>query len=85
METIQDALREEARDYQELARYQYIHIQRIIKWQGEFEGDLVWLDWAREYDNLAHFSLVARSTLFELIGAEPEWDGPWLCEADLAQ
>lgn len=84
METIQDALREEARDYQELARYQYIHIRRICGWQGEFEKDLAWLDWAWEYDNLAHLSRIARADLFELIGAEPELSGE-ICEADLAQ
>lgn len=67
METIQDRLREEARDYQDLSRMQYQHV-----WRMSMDGRFAWRWFLAEQGELAYLSHVARSALFELIGAEPE-------------
>ena len=84
METIQDRLREEARDYQDLSRMQYQHV-----WRMTMDGRFAYKWFAAEQDKLAYLSRIARSALFELIGAESEAQALWpygarLSKADLA-
>lgn len=67
METIQDVLREEARDHQELAAMSYKrHFRERLDYRATDE-------WARnDQEYTAHLYYQSRSALFELIGAEPE-------------
>lgn len=76
METIQDVLREEARDYQDLAAMKYIYLWRLSA-DYPFRPRMCQIQ--RECGELY---AIARSALFELIGAMPEHPG--VCGSDLA-
>lgn len=68
METIRDRLREEARDYQELAAMAYKRMQR--NWLVLDDSD--WTLTIQEQGEVRWLYYQGRSALFELIGAEPE-------------
>lgn len=67
MPTIQDQLREEARDYQELAAMSYkVYWRERLNYQASE-------DWSkRAQEHLFDMAYNARSALLALIGAEPE-------------
>lgn len=73
METIQDTLREEARDYQELAAMSY-----KVMWRERLRQDWPFplndANMACSQDQQRYLYRIARAALFELIGAEPEGD-----------
>jgi len=73
METIQDRLREEARDYQELAAMAYMRLDRDRMRYGYRPAKTGQQHWAiHEQGHIAELYRIARSALFELIGEEPE-------------
>ena len=67
MFTIQDQLREEARDYQELAAMDWLAMQRAWGW-----GYTNTLYLNRRQARCAYLYRIARTALLELIGADPE-------------
>lgn len=73
---IRDDLREEARDYQELAAMSYRALVRegwgLYRAQGQahYRTSMARLCFMQEH--IAWLGEIARSALFELIGAEPE-------------
>ena len=71
METIQDILREEARDYQELAAMAHKRVVRIKSQHRRWRYHGIERLLSAESD-CAGLSHIARSALLELIGAEPE-------------